>query len=442
MIGKYVHSTYTKLMNNHKFDAIDDSGSTMQITSNMLQSQSNLQQALPFNSTILRDFKITDSEIADFVKLMHEFQRNNQSLLHDECSGYCQGEIYNWLKAYNSIHGYVSLMICIFGTIANILNIMVLTRKEMAKAPINNILKWLAVADMFVMLEYIPYTSYQYIYMEPGEKDLSYGWAVFLLVHMHFTQILHTISIGLTVTLAVWRYVAIRHPNGSCANFLLAHSREAILFPFIISPILCLPTYFVFQVRETHDVDTVDHEALYHTYFDADSVLYRFNFWIHSVIIKLLPCIALTVISVVLMNVLCEASRRRLMLKDYANANKYAVQLCLNDTKSRRPPRCDRRNDRTTLLLVGVLVLFLVTEFPQGLLGLLSGMMDKCFFAHCYPPFGELMDLLALINAAVGFVLYGLMSKQFRTTFRSLFFKQHFGSTEMTRLTRVTTTCV
>lgn len=43
-----------------------------------------------------------------------------------------------------------------------------------------------------------------------GEKDLSYTWAVCLLVHMHFTQILHTISIGLTVTLAVWRYVAIR----------------------------------------------------------------------------------------------------------------------------------------------------------------------------------------------------------------------------------------
>jgi len=50
---------------------------------------------------------------------------------------------------------------------------MVLTRKEMAKTPINNILKWLAVADMFVMLEYIPYTSYQYIYMGPGKHTFS-----------------------------------------------------------------------------------------------------------------------------------------------------------------------------------------------------------------------------------------------------------------------------
>lgn len=62
----------------------------------------------------------------------------------------------------------------------------------------------------------------------------------------------------------------------------------------------------------------------------------RFNFWIHSVIIKLLPCFILTVISLVLMHVLCEASRRRLKLKDYDNPTKYAIQLNLNESKSRR----------------------------------------------------------------------------------------------------------
>jgi len=63
--------------------------------------------------------------------------------------------------------------ICIFGTIANILNVIVLTKKDMAKAPINKILKWLAVADMFVMIEYIPFASYQYIYTSPGK------WMIF-----------------------------------------------------------------------------------------------------------------------------------------------------------------------------------------------------------------------------------------------------------------------
>lgn len=108
-----------------------------------------------------------------------------------------------------------------------------------------------------------------------------------------------------------------------------------------------------------------------------------------------------------------------------------------------RPSKCQRRTDRTTMLLVAVLLLFLITEFPQGILGLLSGILEKCFFKQCYNKMGEMMDLLALINAAVGFVLYGLMSKQFRTSFKSVFFKTRLSSRETTRVTNINnTTCV
>lgn len=106
------------------------------------------------------------------------------------------------------------------------------------------------------------------------------------------------------------------------------------------------------------------------------------------------------------------------------------------------PSRCERRSDRTTMLLVAVLLLFLITEFPQGILGLLSGILQKCFFSKCYTLFGSVMDLLALINAAVGFVLYGLMSKQFRTSFNAVFFKTRHAQLEMTRVTGINTTCV
>lgn len=106
----------------------------------------------------------------------------------------------------------------------------------------------------------------------------------------------------------------------------------------------------------------------------------------------------------------------------------------------RKPPRTNRRTDRTTMLLVAVLILFLITEFPQGILGLMSAILDQCFFKKCYTLFGEFMDLLALINGAIGFVLYGLMSKQFRTTFKSLFFKKKLDNLELTRVTG-TTSC-
>lgn len=72
-------------------------------------------------------------------------------------------------------------------------------------------------------------------------------------------------------------------------------------------------------------------------------------------------------------------------------------------------------------MLVAVLLLFLVTEIPQGILGLLSGVLGECFFRNCYHNFGEVMDILALLNGAINFILYCSMSRQFRTTFGHLF---------------------
>jgi hypothetical protein len=84
----------------------------------------------------------------------------------------------------------------------------------------------------------------------------------------------------------------------------------------------------------------------------------------------------------------------------------------------------ERRNelaDRTTRMLLAVLILFLITELPQGILGLLSALHGDQFFTNCYAPLGELMDFLALLNSAINFVLYCNMSKKFRQTFTATF---------------------
>ena len=47
---------------------------------------------------------------------------------------------------------------------------------------------------------------------------------------------------------------------------------------------------------------------------------------------------------------------------------------------------------------------------------MLSAILGKNFLISCYNPLGELMDMLALTNSSMNFVLYCLMSTQFRTT--------------------------
>ena len=73
----------------------------------------------------------------------------------------------------------------------------------------------------------------------------------------------------------------------------------------------------------------------------------------------------------------------------------------------------------------------------QGIITLMAAVLGPEFFEHCYTPLGELMDLLALTNCAINFILYSLMSRwlgshptrfitdfsprQFRITFRKTF---------------------
>ena len=66
-------------------------------------------------------------------------------------------------------------------------------------------------------------------------------------------------------------------------------------------------------------------------------------------------------------------------------------------------------------MLLIVMVLFLVTELPQGILLILSLTIEK-FFDTVYIPLGDTMDILALINNSINFVLYCSMSVEFRRT--------------------------
>ena len=54
-------------------------------------------------------------------------------------------------------------------------------------------------------------------------------------------------------------------------------------------------------------------------------------------------------------------------------------------------------------------------------MGILSGILGNEFFIYCYTPLGELMDMLVLTNCMVNFILYCIMSRQFRITFKKIF---------------------
>lgn len=137
---------------------------------------------------------------------------------------------------------------------------------------------------------------------------------------------------------------------------------------------------------------------------EVDKFVHLFNFWIQALLVKLLPCCGLTVLSALLVRALKVAEQRRQMLRG----------------REGRDDRRARANARTTRMLLLVVVLFLVTEFPQGVVNLLNGLLHH-FVDEVYASIGDLLDILALINNGINFFLYCTMSKQFRDTFVHLF---------------------
>lgn len=102
-------------------------------------------------------------------------------------------------SAYKKMHGYTSVSICTFGVLANTLNLIVLTRKEMINST-NAILTGLALADLFKMAEYIPFAVYMNFLPDvDGTERKTYPWAVYVLVHSNFSQVNVTFATKNTV---------------------------------------------------------------------------------------------------------------------------------------------------------------------------------------------------------------------------------------------------
>lgn len=238
------------------------------------------------------------------------------------------------------------------------------------------------------MAIYIPFSIDYGFNLKSKYERLTYNYALYVLSHAAMSQTAHTISIFLTIMLALWRYIAVCHPNQK--NLFMKRTSLVIAVLYVISPIVCVPIYLSLTIREVEVVLNANStfneslNAINRTIYKVAPSDFAANhqalyLWVYSVIIKLLPCIALTYLSMQLIRALYEAKRRKAKLKGN-------ISLKLLSKK--------KQADRTTKMLIAVLMLFLITEFPQGIMGLLSAVLHADFYIHCYQKLGKLFGSL------------------------------------------------
>lgn len=313
----------------------------------------------------------------------------------------------SWYAGY---HGFASLIVCTFGIISNMFNIAVLTRKNM-RTPTNCLLTGLAIADMLTMTSYVPFALHFRIVHNtspalPNPKRDTFAWTAFLLFHANFAVTTHTAAIFLGVALSVFRFIYVRMSSSGVVMLGMQRAQMAVGIAYFCAVIFLIPNYML------HNIVVYTDPATNETGYTIDIKqaefrnpgLDRVNFWIHAIVIKIIPCLLMTIFGICLVCTIQQTQRKGQRMRRIGSNRSQALRNRL------------REHSRTTRMLVVVLVLFLITEFPQGILASLSG-IDPGFFANVYLPLGDLMDIVALINNSINFILYCSMSKSFRQAF-------------------------
>lgn len=325
-----------------------------------------------------------------------------------------QSDLMKFQVKYAGIHGYVSACVCLFGILANIANIVVLTRKNMITST-NVILTWLAVADLFTMVDYFPFLMHFYILKDPDlpfPRTRGYGWIIYLLFHANFSVVCHSCAIWLTIALATFRFVCIWFPTRGGTYCTIFRARLCAAFIFGSVVILCVPNIIINDMASSYynvtSGNTTRQDIVYDVVYrmhGAFEHIDKLNKMIQATIFKILPCFLLTVLTILLVVAMHRAYKRRMALKNQG-----------------RREESDRHGEhnRTTVMLLAVVVLFLLTELPQGILTIMS-LIEERFYTDVYQPLGDILDIMALCNNAINFVLYCTMSRQFRDTFVAIF---------------------
>ncbi|VBB28027.1 unnamed protein product [Acanthocheilonema viteae] len=276
---------------------------------------------------------------------------------------------------YRKFHKYISMLLCVFGLLANCTHIWILRRPAMLRSSVHTVLICIALADSGTMSSYAIYLL-RYEFCASSNGGYSYGWVLLLKLHVILSTALHSISLYLLVFITYIRLCSMQTQRSR-----LLETKVAALISLSISLAifaLCIPTLLAHDIRpqennsnfiksktvHSTDLSISDSSSVSNKYniglskmfIKNDCFLLKLNLWLTGIIMKVIPCILLLGLTYCLLIKLAKnRQKREALLRDRANDGTY--------------------KDRTTCMLLLMVSIFLSTELPQGIIAIFNGLL-------------------------------------------------------------------
>ncbi|XP_014775344.1 FMRFamide receptor [Octopus bimaculoides] len=317
-------------------------------------------------------------------------------------------------------------IVIFFGVVSNILNIIVLTHKSMNTST-NVYLTVLAVFDTLYLI--FGFTLSLKHFSQVSSVDAYIYWVP--IAHV-LTDMCSNVGVWQTITFTVERYIGVCHP---IRGHVICTPQRARIITAIVSSIAIAVTVPEFFERQTvKRLDSNNQTILRNEWTEfAETYAYDKGYnWFIVTSFTFLPLISLVFFNGLLIRAVVKANKiRRFMSK---------APLRKSSEKS------GSEQQKITLMLISVALVFLICQFPGALLLLYSRSIAPGRRGNDIKIAANITNLLVQINSSVNFILYSLISTKFRRTFalvfccrkRAIARHTNFNQTEISNIYRAT----
>lgn len=317
--------------------------------------------------------------------------------------------------------GIAGSTVCFVGILCNILSVIVLTRRVMNSSTYSY-LAALAVCDTLALFLTVIITllSEDISYPQPGKFVWNKTLYAILFPYLHPSAVTFQVtSIWLTLAFTVDRYIMICHPFKAESMCSVGRARKVIVAVYILGVLFNIPRFLEYKTEEVVmpllNGGTVTRFMVHYTETGRSQLFMDLvHSYLYLTFVCGIPFFTLAILNTFLMHAVHMSKKNGRLI----NAKE------------------KRRND-TTVMLIGVIVIFLVCQGPA----LISRMVYAIDFHRAtesmtFHKINEVGNFLIIVNSAINIVPYYFFGKRFRREFWRLFCRCFFSKQELQKIKR------